>query len=119
MKFHNLNIKASKLLTSKQNLKIKSRRIYLLIKEHNQLCLILNRCNDFWKIILILIVSFYVLLIWFAVYVPMIYSNLGLIQRLLMHLLLTEVIVIFACITFVISNVSSEVNLYYFILISI
>ena len=110
MKFHKLNIKANELLNLKQSNKIKTRRIYCLIKEHNKLCLMLNNFNDFWKKLLVFVFSYYVLFIWFSFYVPTIYSDLKLIPRLFMHFNLVGVIVVFSCITFVIFNVSSEVN---------
>ena len=105
-----MNVKAKSLVDSKVNPKIKARRIYLLIKYHDRLCLMLNGFNHFWKYLLIPILLFYVLLIWFSVYVPIIYLNLDLLPKLFMHFLLVEVIGIVACIVIIIFNVSIEVT---------
>ena len=86
-----------------------SRKVYLLIKKHNALCLMLERFNDFWKFLLISVLSFYIIFIWFIVYVPIVYSKLEFITDLFMHLLLFEVIGMFACIVIIIFNVSKEV----------
>ena len=109
MRFHNLNINGVELLNSKQNLKIKTRKIYPLIKEHNEICLMLNCFNVFWCKLLIFVYSFYILSIWTHIYVSFVYQNLSLIQKIFMSLLVAEFIGIFTCITIVIFNVSLEV----------
>ena len=109
MKFRNLNIKSIELLNSKRNLKIKARRIYCLIKEHNNLCLMLNHFNIFWKRLLFLIFSFYVILIWSTVFIPVVYTGLDLIPRSFMYLVMIETIGTFFYISFILFNISSEV----------
>ena len=102
----------------KRNPKRDARRVFWLINQHNNLCLMLERFGNFWKILLIFIFSYYVLLIWFAVFVSVIYSHLDTLTRLMMLLVLGEVIGIYLCITIVIFNVSSEVLSLYFLLIN-
>ena len=109
LKFHNFNIKAIKLLNSKLKRKIKVRRIYLLIKEHNGICFMLNRFNDFWKTLMVFIFSFYILLIWSMAYPSIVYSNINLFQRIYMWLCLIESIVAFFYISSIIFSISSEV----------
>ena len=109
MKFRNLNKKAIDLLHSKRNLKIKERRIYLLIKEHNDLCLMLKCFNEFWKRLFVFLFSFYVILIWMIVYVTVVYADLDLFPKLFMYMAMSGCICTFACISFNIFNISSEV----------
>ena len=109
MKFHNFNIKALDLLNSKLKLKIKARRIYLLIKEHNDLCFMLNRFNDFWKIFMVFTFSYYIVFIWSLAYPSIAYSNIDLFQKLFMWFSLSGSIVTFFNISFIIFSISSEV----------
>ena len=110
LKFRNLKIKASKLRDSKRKLKIKFRKVFLLVKEHEEICSMLHRFNNFWKVILFFIFSLYIVLIWSMAYPSIVYSNISLFQRLLMWLVLTETIATFAYISFIIFSISSEVT---------
>ena len=111
--FHNLNVKAKKLLNSKKNPKIKACKVYLLIKQHNDICLMLKRFNDFWKFHLLNSMSFYVILIWFCVYISIFYSKLDFFGKLFMNCLPAEVVCILAFIVLIIILVSIQVNINY------
>lgn len=113
MKFHKLNVKAKNLLNTKQNVEITSRRIYLLIKQHNDLCLMLERFNHFWKHLLVPVVVFYIIFLWFSIYIPVVYSNLTLLIKLFMYLLLFEGTQILACFIIIIITVSLKVINYF------
>ena len=108
LKFHNLNVLAKSLIDSKQKFKIKTQKTYLLIKHHNDLCLKLDRFNNFWKYFLVSMMSFYILFIWVIMYCAMIHS-LNFLPKIFMRFLLVEIIVIFFSIEFVIFSVSLEV----------
>ena len=109
LKFNNLNIKAKSIINSKQKVKTSSKKINWIIKEHNDLCFMLKRFNDFWKYLLIVVLSYYIMFIWFSIYIDMIFKSSDLLTKLFMHFLLVEVIGTFACIVIIIFNVSIEV----------
>ena len=83
--------------------------VYWLIKQHNELCLMLKRFNDFWKHLLVLVVSVYIIAIWFIVYGSTFYLKMDLIAKLLMCFVMVEVIGIFASIVIIIFSISAEV----------
>ena len=109
MKFHSVNVFAKQILNSQRNIKITSRRVYLLIKRHNDLCFMLERFNDFWKQLLVIVLAFYIFFLWLSVYIPVVYSKIDFIAKLFMYLMLFEVIAIFTSIVMIIFNVSIEV----------
>ena len=109
MKFHNLNVEAKSLLHSKQNNKIKARNVYKLIKQHNEMRLLLNRFNDFWKYLLVSLISFYAFIIWFLLYVHIVYPNLDFLPKLFMYMYLFGIINLFAAVVLIIFNLSIQV----------
>ena len=70
----------------------------------------LKRFNDFWKHLLVILISVYIIYNWFIVYVCAFYSMMDLIAKLFMYLILFEVIGIFASMVTIIFSVSAQVS---------
>ena len=109
MKFHNLSVRAKRLLNSKRNGIMIWRKIDLLIRYHNRMCLMLNRFNHFWKLLLVPFMLFYVVYIWFAAYITIFYPKLNILAKYFMITCLLEFTIIFAFIVIITFSVSIQV----------
>ena len=122
LKFHHLNVQAKTLLSSNvkrrqtsmsmsnvKYQKIFRRKVYQLIKHHNDNCLLLKCFNDFWKYFLMNVLGFYIAIIWFLMFMHLIYPKLDLFPKLVLHLALLEMIIVFVSLVIMFFNVSIEV----------
>ena len=112
LKFHNLNVKAKHLLNRKSNRKLNRRLNYdafKLIKNHNDICMMLNNFNHFWKYLLTIQVCFYVILTWLFVYVNFFYSNLDFLIKIILSSLMLFFVGFISGIVFVIFSISIKV----------
>ena len=122
-------MKIKELLKTKKNVKIRSRNVYLLInnvylliKEHNQICLILKRFNDFRKFYLQFEIFFFTYLFWFLVFEVNIDPNLALFNKIFLNFLLCFLFGIILCLIYFIFIVALEIrkflkiNLMFFIM---
>ena len=81
LKFRKLNVTTKILLRSKGKLKLRARTVHRIMKKHNNLCVLLDKFNTFFKYHLAYELSFYVILIWFFVYITAVYSKLNLFHK--------------------------------------
>ena len=100
------------ILNSKRSVNVTSRRVYSLIKQHNELCLMLKRFNDFWKYLLVPLLTFNIIFIWFILYVILVYPKADKLAKLFFWSLFIQMLSIFAGIVIIMFNVSSEVILF-------
>ena len=110
LKFHSLMVQAKLVLN--QNPKRKSNRsnqVFKLIKHHNDICLMLDQFNRFWKYLLAIQMCFYVILTWLLVYVNFFVLNLDIFIKIILFLLPLFFIVFITGIVIVLITTSNKV----------